>query len=78
MGGMTETNKPQFFAPWFTVVLGVAVIGGVIAGNYLYGMYQMVEGDPERQETLLRMVVVSYGLAPVLLLFRWFVIRQKK
>lgn len=75
---MAPSDKQKFFVPWFSVLLGVAVIGGVIVGNYLYGVYQVVDADPERQETLLRMVVVSYALAPVLLLFRWFAVRNKK
>jgi hypothetical protein len=75
---MAENTHHTFFVPWFTVLLGVAAIGGVIAGNYFYGLYQMVEGDPERQETLMRFVVVSFGLAPVLLAFRWFAIRGRK
>lgn len=75
---MADSDKQKFFVPWFTVLLGVAVIGGVIAGNYFYGLYGMVQGDPEREETLLRFVVVSFGVAPVLLLFRWFTIRGKK
>ena len=75
---MATSDAPKFFVPWFIVLLGVAAIGGVIAGNYFYGIYQMVDGDPERQETLLRFVVVSYGVAPVLLLFRWFALRGRK
>jgi hypothetical protein len=75
---MAADSDRRFFVPWFIALLGVAAIGGMIAGNYFYGIYQMVEGDPERQETLLRFVVVSYGVAPVLLLFRWFAIRGRK
>jgi hypothetical protein len=75
---MAESDKQKFFVPWFTVLLGVAAIGGVIAGNYFYGLYEMILDDPEREETLLRFVVVSYGIAPVLVLFRWFTIRGKK
>ena len=75
---MAESDKQKFFVPWFTVLLGVAAIGGVIAGNYFYGLYEMVEGDPEREERLLRFVVVSFGIAPVLLMFRWFAIRGRK
>ena len=75
---MAESHHTTFFVPWFIALLGVAAIGGVIAGNYFYGLYQMVDDDPERQETLLRFVVVSYGVAPVLLLFRWFAIRGRK
>ena len=75
---MAESDKHKFFVPWFIALLGVAAIGGVIAGNYFYGLYEMIDDDPERQETLLRFVVVSYGVAPVLLLFRWFAIRGRK
>ena len=75
---MTKPHSDRFFVPWFTVLLGVAAIGGVVAGNYFYGLYEMIDDDPERQETLLRFVVVSFGIAPVLLLFRWFAIRGRK
>ena len=75
---MAESDKQKFFVPWFTVLLGVAAIGGVIAGNYFDGHYEMVDGDPEREERLLRFVVVSFGIAPVLLMFRWFAIRGRK
>ena len=75
---MAKSDKQKFFVPWFTVLLGVAAIGGVIAGNYFYGLYEMVDGDPEREERLLRFVVVSFGIAPVLLMFRWFAIRGRK
>ena len=75
---MADSNTSKFFVTWFTVLFGVAAIGGVIAGTYFYGLYEMVDADPEREETLLRFVVVSFGLAPVLLLFRWFAIRGRK
>ena len=75
---MTKPHSHRFFVPWFTVLLGVAAIGGIIAGNYFYGLYQMIDDDPGRRETLLRFVVVSFGIAPVLLLFRWFAIRGRK
>ena len=75
---MADSDKQKFFVPWFTVLLGVAAIGGVIAGNYFYDLYEMIVDDPEREESLLRFVVVSYGIAPVLVLFRWFAIRGRK
>jgi hypothetical protein len=75
---MAESSHHTFFVPWFTVLLGVAAVGGVIAGNYFYGLYQLVGDDPERQETLMRFVVVSFGAAPVLLAFRWFAMRGRK
>jgi hypothetical protein len=76
---MADRTYHTFFVPWFTVLLGVAAIGGVIAGYYFYGLYQLVpDTDPERQETIMRFVVVSFGLAPVLLAFRWFALRGRK
>jgi F0F1-type ATP synthase membrane subunit c/vacuolar-type H+-ATPase subunit K len=74
---MTNSTPHRFFVPWFTVLLGLAVVGGVIAGSYFYSLYELVGEDPERQETLMRFVVVSFGVAPVLLMFRWFALRGR-
>lgn len=75
---MAESDNQKFFVPWFTALVAVAAVGGVIAGGFFYDIYQMVEGDAEREETFMRFVVVSYGVAPVLLAFRWFALRGRK
>ena len=75
---MSTSPSDKFFAPWFTILFGVALVGGVIAGGVFWEQYQAVVDDPERAERLLRFVVVSFGLGPVLLAFRWFALKGRK
>jgi hypothetical protein len=75
---MSDNRQHQFFVPWFTVLFAIGLVGGVLAGTVFWEQYQAVVDDPERSERLLRFVVVSFALGPVLLAFRWFALRGRK